>query len=396
MGATTGRVMEALSEDAARALESQLAQSDRDMDGSQGEEDSERTGPQYQLGYVTAVEDMDNPDYMTRFHFPSKAGGKPAWMNPAHVPGNLNCGKCGRPLGFLCQVYAPLNPGEPAERPAAFHRMIYLFACNHGDCIRPGLVSDGSIRALRCQMPRVNSFYSPDALDPEAPLPEETFTEADDWKPDQFPEFLIENDSEPESDSDSDEDDDDTQELLAKYNERCATEGEIDMDELSELPSTKVDKQHSVFRKVMERSPEQVMRYCRHPDSTPLWVWSAGQSTSQPCCRYCGEQCKFELQLLPQILYFLKVDAALESEHQAAQEMALKEDTRMTPELAKVVAGKAIDFATICIYTCPASCGVDTASATPPLSRAGLTYRDEAVWVQLDESTELNPEAMKF
>ena len=68
----------------------------------------------------------------------------------------------------------------------------------------------------------------------------------------------------------------------------------------------------------------------------------------------------------------------------------------MTPELAKVVAGKAIDFATICIYTCKASCGVDTASATPPLSRAGLTYRDEAVWVQLDESTELNPEAMKF
>ena len=41
----------------------------------------------------------------------------------------------------------------------------------------------------------------------------------------QFPEFLIENDSEPESDSDSDDDDDDTQELLAKYNERCATEG---------------------------------------------------------------------------------------------------------------------------------------------------------------------------
>ena len=47
------------------------------MEGSQSEEDSARTGPQYQLGYLTAVEDMDNPDYMTRFHFPSKAGGKP-------------------------------------------------------------------------------------------------------------------------------------------------------------------------------------------------------------------------------------------------------------------------------------------------------------------------------
>jgi len=366
-------------------------------EGSPGEEElqKERTGPPCQLGYLTAVEDTDNPDHMTRFHFPSKAGGKPAWLNPAHLPVNLKCGSCGRALCFLCQVYAPLTPGEAADRPAAFHRTIYVFACNQADCIRPGLVANGSVKALRCQIPRANSFYSPDALDPEAPEPEEPFPQASEWAADQFPEYEIENESEDESSSDSD-DDDDTQELLAQYNQRCATEGEIDMDELSNLPSTKVDKQHSIFRKVMARSPDQVMRYCRHKDSEPLWVWSKGKNSEPLKCKLCGAQCLFELQLLPQILYYLKVDTALESAHQAAQDSALKDDIRMTPQLAQAVAGKAIDFSTLCIYTCGASCGTDSAFAQPPLSMSGLIYREEVVWVQLDESTELNPEAMKF
>lgn len=63
--------------------------------------------------------------------FPSKVGGRPAWLGAAGLPGPraLACALCSRPLSFLLQVYAPL-PG----RADAFHRGIFLFCCREPPC----------------------------------------------------------------------------------------------------------------------------------------------------------------------------------------------------------------------------------------------------------------------
>uniref|UniRef100_A0A2K5V3K0 Programmed cell death protein 2 n=1 Tax=Macaca fascicularis TaxID=9541 RepID=A0A2K5V3K0_MACFA len=82
--------------------------------------------------------------------FPSKVGGRPAWLGAAGLPGPraLACALCGRPLSFLLQVYAPL-PG----RADAFHRGIFLFCCREPPCC-------AGLRVFRNQLPRKNEFYS--------------------------------------------------------------------------------------------------------------------------------------------------------------------------------------------------------------------------------------------
>lgn len=63
--------------------------------------------------------------------FPSKVGGRPAWLGAAGLPGpaELACALCGRPLAFVLQLYAPL-PG----RADAFHRGLFLFCCREPPC----------------------------------------------------------------------------------------------------------------------------------------------------------------------------------------------------------------------------------------------------------------------
>ncbi|XP_032127499.1 programmed cell death protein 2 isoform X2 [Sapajus apella] len=82
--------------------------------------------------------------------FPSKVGGRPAWLGASGLPGPgaLACALCGRPLSFLLQVYAPL-PG----RADAFHRGIFLFCCREPPCC-------SGLRVFRNQLPRKNDFYS--------------------------------------------------------------------------------------------------------------------------------------------------------------------------------------------------------------------------------------------
>lgn len=87
---------------------------------------SESAGPA-ELGFVEAA-----PSWRLRSEqFPSKVGGRPAWLSAAGLPGppELACPLCGRPMAFLLQVYAPL-PG----RADAFHRCLFLFCCRTPPC----------------------------------------------------------------------------------------------------------------------------------------------------------------------------------------------------------------------------------------------------------------------
>lgn len=106
------------------------------------------------VGYLEEPPSAEERKLLTRRMFPSKVGGKPAWLIPQRLP-ELVCSKCSRPLRFLLQVYA--SRGSDTE--GAFHRVLKLFICT--SC------QPNEVRAFRSQLPRENSFYSSDAPDPE-------------------------------------------------------------------------------------------------------------------------------------------------------------------------------------------------------------------------------------
>lgn len=82
------------------------------------------------LGYIEECSSA----LLTNRYFPSKIGGKPAWLDLKNVPKpkDLECGSCNQPKTFLCQVYAPVE-----EKEECFHRTIYVFVCKNQECNLP-------------------------------------------------------------------------------------------------------------------------------------------------------------------------------------------------------------------------------------------------------------------
>lgn len=89
--------------------------------------------------------------------FPSKLGGKPAWLSLSPIPDNkdLECGLCGKILCFLLQVYCPIECIENA-----FHRAIFVFICRNAECYKNN--SNQNFSVFRSQLSRNNQFYSPE------------------------------------------------------------------------------------------------------------------------------------------------------------------------------------------------------------------------------------------
>lgn len=83
---------------------------------------------------VGIIEDFDDGKYLSNACFPTKLGGKPAWLHLGKLPTTetLKCSKCNNPKIFLCQVYAPLDEFEHTYR-----RTIYVFICRTKSCSKP-------------------------------------------------------------------------------------------------------------------------------------------------------------------------------------------------------------------------------------------------------------------
>lgn len=87
--------------------------------------------------------------------FPSKVGGKPAWLNLENLPDaeELQCDECKQQMLFLCQIYAPYE-----EDDANFHRTLFIFVCRNEACCHKN--SAASFKVLRSTLQRFNKFYS--------------------------------------------------------------------------------------------------------------------------------------------------------------------------------------------------------------------------------------------
>ncbi|KAK9937379.1 hypothetical protein M0R45_014174 [Rubus argutus] len=104
-------------------------------------------------------------------------------------------------------------------------------------------------------------------------------------------------------------------------------------------------KNWASFQERIDLAPEQVLRYCRSPDAKPLWPLTSGRPSKAdiPKCHYCDGPLCFEFQILPQLLYYFHVKNDVDS----------------------------LDWATIVVYTCEASCD------------ASVAYKEEFAWVQI-------------
>ena len=101
---------------------------------------------------VGLVEVAEDPELLTTPHFPSKVGGKPAWLDRVHLPHpeDVACGACRKPMTFLLQVYAPVPVDESAPDGAEYHRTLFLFMCRDPSCHGVGVSK--SFKVLRCQL----------------------------------------------------------------------------------------------------------------------------------------------------------------------------------------------------------------------------------------------------
>uniref|UniRef100_A0A6B2L747 MYND-type domain-containing protein n=1 Tax=Arcella intermedia TaxID=1963864 RepID=A0A6B2L747_9EUKA len=95
----------------------------------------------------------------------SKIGGRPVWLEPLNIPtaSDVACGRCGVPMSFLLQIYAPLSGDQ------TYHRVLYVFCCKKLSCIKN--CSLGSFKVFRSQLTKQNTYYTQSTQDPDNFLP---------------------------------------------------------------------------------------------------------------------------------------------------------------------------------------------------------------------------------
>lgn len=389
---------------------------DNDNDNDNDNDDGDDEDEPVTLGFV---EKPRSHSALLRHLFPSKTGGVPAWLDPVNLPSgsSCKCDICGEPLQFLLQVYAPIP-----EKESTFHRTLFVFMCSSMACLlrdqheqwkRQPTKASRSVKAFRCQLPRFNIFYPSeppryDGTDKPSSAGAVLCNWCGTWKGDKvcsscrranycsekhqgvhwhsghkidcrqmnissqssesspsksritsariqkvssntlWPEYEIINEDECEFDTGVSRDDEYANSLISR--ERTDDTVNSLMDDFEGDDDR---KSWASFQERVDKAPEQVLRYSRNARAKPLWPMSGGRPSKAdiPKCSYCGGGRSFEFQILPQLLYYFGVKNDVDS----------------------------LDWATIVVYTCEASC------------EASVAYKEEFAWVQLSSQSSTLP-----
>ncbi|KAI3635742.1 hypothetical protein MIR68_006380 [Amoeboaphelidium protococcarum] len=265
------------------------------------------------LGFV----DTERPDI--KDFTVSKLGGLPIAPKDQNNVVKLDpckCGRCGKLMNLLLQLYAPDDEVDNY----AFHRVIYVFVCRDSTCMIEG--RNEAIRVIRAQWAEdviCDSFEDMSDLVSDSPYQES---------------YIL---SEEESSINIDNADDIARALAAQKLNTPVNTDDINNDDTMEEcedSETGVDRMFLKFQKRIRNDLDQVLRYARSVDCLnpePLYVSEQNipQQKSIPQCLNCKSERTFEFQLMPQILNYLGLD---------------HRDT------------KSLDFGSIMIYTCSQSC----------------------------------------
>lgn len=318
--------------------------------------------PEVDLGFAEPVE----PWRLESRMFPSKIGGKPAWLSLKNLPTpeELLCSVCGKPMIFLCQVYAPYE--EDARN---FHRTIFIFTCRSADCCRSN--SAENFKVFRSSLERQNEFYP---FEPPNEEPDDNFDigqkielcsvcgcfgnkrcskckvvaycgrdhQVFDWKENHkntcgqienhrsklvFSEYEIVIETEENKDEKSVNESIEIEKFkLLETEGRTGTLKDVSESELQEHAQVDADKAFLHFKKKVSDSPDQILRYSR--GGSPLYIADEPKPLIIPKCENCGSDRQFEFQIMPQLLSVL-------GEH-------------------------SLDWGVLLVYTCKASCISDS------------------------------------
>lgn len=322
--------------------------------------------------------------------FPSKVGGKPAWLDLKNIPqdADLACEYCGEPCTFLCQVYAPYEDND-----AAFHRTIYIFICKKVDCCKVN--KSGNIKVFRSQLSKINEYYPPDPPVEDVNWRPEINSDAwtktchvcgllapnhcskckttnyccrvhqlYDWKHGHkktcgtnekmdlkflFPEYELVIEAEnnaTDCKSNSDEETGNSSDTEVEIYKNMVKKGDAGVfqneDVQNELTNMciKEDETFSNFHSKVGEYPDQVLRYNRGGEI--LYISAENKIKDVPKCQECNGIRQFEFQIMPQLLNYLGLEDTL----------------------------KSIDWGVLLIFTCAKSC----------ISQKG--YISEYIWKQ--------------
>ncbi|KAF0682592.1 Aste57867_25299 [Aphanomyces stellatus] len=332
-----------------------------------------------------------------------KVGGSPVWLHPNQQL-DVKCSHCEKSMSFLLQIYCPLDFPDQAFHRSLYLFVCRTAGCvhlgharafrsqlpqenpyyaNHQDIdYRP---TDHVQKALkRCALCGLKATFSCSACHIAHYCSKEH--QKDHWKSgghkedchrcaaleevivDEvhatnlatngskylFPEYSIHIDREPDRNVAQNETEAkmirDFEAAKAKPagNDVFTDDSDIDLSqkELSSLlgSSSTQDKTYLAFLTRVALANDQVLRYCRWNDQgdAALWVHGGDKPDAIPACAHCGEPREFEFQVMPQLLYHLKLAGA-----DSIEALAVAEATQTTKEL---------DWGTLAVYTCPNSC----------------------------------------
>lgn len=312
----------------------------------------------------------------------TKIGGQPTYAPALQASIDLEgkvqqwtrCGVCGHPMSLLLQAFSPL-PESPSASP--HHRMLYLFACNSSYCARQ------PSRSSVCFSAQIDVDDEDALADAEDENDEDEVIETgpllpSELPPNTLPPCFVHIDAEPEKEII--EPTDIEQELIRMSEANAkSTMTEEDMRQLEsvvDLKDKSTDYYYERFRARVARTPTQVLRYYSRPCPAssaaktevpqrkaiaPIFMnpKKVQETVTIPACPRCGSAMAAELQLMPTVLYYLRVGeytrlarkgppAASASAEAAASDAASRNDS--------LNADDGIDFATMTVYACSRHC----------------------------------------
>ncbi|KAL1505787.1 hypothetical protein ABEB36_005268 [Hypothenemus hampei] len=298
------------------------------------------------------LEPCENWLLESRF-FPSKAGGKPAWLSLKSIPTtcDLTCEKCGKVMVFLCQIYVPLesNVTDQEQLDNNFHRSVYVFICRTMTCNES---RDGkTFKVFRSNLPRINEFYP---KDPAEETEQTTFDiskwvklcnlcgiaaqqkcskckgvvycckehQIIDWKnghksqcsndvkeTSKKPKTILFDELEIVNKEENYQEQSENEHVgMEEYNKlkadgKTGTIDDAQVPDLEVYASDNEDKVFEYFRQRTATDPDQVLRY--DIGGKPLFIAKEPRPSHIPNCQYCGGPRQFEFQVMPQMLYDL-------------------------------------------------------------------------------------------